>query len=135
MRGISLIEAVVTLGVVMLLISGLVVGMTSSLQNAQASKARGVAVQSAQAALEIIREERDSNWTTFASRDVTGTGTNYCMDGTGQLTVVNESCLRIVTFTKNLIDPGQMDVVVTVSWVEGNTIKNVTLKTKYTQWK
>ena len=89
MRGISLIEAVVTLGVVMLLISGLVVGMTSSLQNAQASKARGVAVQSAQAALEIIREERDSNWTTFASRDVTGTCTNYCMDGTGQLTVVN----------------------------------------------
>ena len=61
MRGASLIESVVTLGVVILLITGLVVSMTSSLQSAQASKSRSLAVQYAQEALEIVRQERDSN--------------------------------------------------------------------------
>lgn len=142
-RGVSLIETVVTLGVVMLLITGLVVGMTSSLQNAQASKARSLAIQYAQEALEIVRQERDSNWATFALRDTTGIRTDYCMGSSGQLsTVIGGSCppftgtfSRIVTFTKNLIDPGQMDVTVSVSWIEGSTTKNVTLKTKYTDWK
>ena len=142
--GISLIEAVVTLGVVMLLITGLVIGMTSSLQNAQTSKARGLAVQYAQEALEIIREERDNNWTTFSLRDTMGgTGTGYCMNGSGQLSpVAGESCppftgsfSRFVRFITNLLDSGQMDVEVAVSWMEGNTSKNITLKTKYTQWK
>lgn len=143
MRGVSLIETVVTLGVVVLLITGLVVGMTSSLQNAQTSKARSLAIQYAQEALEIVRQERDSNWATFASRDTTGTKTEYCMDSSGQLTTASGgSCppfigsfSRIVTFTKNLIDPGQMDVAVTVSWVEGSGTKQVSLKTTYTQWK
>lgn len=142
-RGISLIESVVTLGVVILLITGLVVGMTSSLQNAQASKARALAIQYAQEALEIVRQERDSNWATFASRDMTGIRTDYCMGSSGQLsTASGGSCppftgtfSRMVTFTKNLIDPGQMDVAVSVSWIEGSTTKNVALKTKYTDWK
>jgi len=136
MRGASLIESVVTLGVVILLITGLVVSMTSSLQSAQASKSRSLAVQYAQEALEIVRQERDSNWNTFASRDVSGTHTDYCMSSSGQLSTPPElSCSRIVTFTKNIIDPGQMDVVVMVSWTEGSEIKNVFLKTTYTQWK
>lgn len=143
MRGVSLIEAVVTLGVVILLITGLVVGMTSSLQNAQTSKTRAIAIQYAQTALEIVRQERDLDWTTFASRDTTGIKTDYCLGSSEQLSVlVDSTCTpfsgsfsRLVSFTKNLTDPGQMDVVVTVSWIEGSTSKDITLKTKYTQWK
>lgn len=137
-RGVSLIESVVTLGVVMLLITGLVVGMTASLQNAQGSKSRALAVQYAQEALEIMRQERDTNWATFAAR---GGQINYCMGGTGQLTTpVDGVCpvfagtfSRKMTFT--LTDPKEMNVVVIVSWTEGNSTKNVTLQTKYTQWK
>lgn len=131
MRGVSLIESVVTLGVVMLLITGLVVGMTSSLQNAQASKARTVAVQYAQDALEIVRQQRDNNWTTFAQKGTSG-GTEYCMGDDGVLTSTG-SCSRKVTFT--LIDSKQMDVAVSVSWTEGSGTKNVSLKTTYTKWK
>lgn len=145
-RGVSLIESVVTLGVVMLLITGLVVGMTASLQNAQGSKSRALAVQYAQQALEILRQERDTNWATFVSKGTVGIQTDYCMNSTGQLsTPTNGLCppftatfSRMVSFTKTLIDPGQMeimDVQVKVSWIEGNSTKNVSLQTKYTQWK
>jgi type II secretory pathway pseudopilin PulG len=137
-RGVSLIESVVTLGVVMLLITGLVVGMTASLNNAQESKSRSLAVQYAQEALEIMRQERDTSWTTFAAR---GAQINYCMGGTGQLStpvagvcpIFTGTFSRKLTFT--LVDPKQMDVVVIVSWIEGNSAKNVSLQTKYTQWK
>ena len=130
-RGVSLIETVVTLGVVVLLIMGLVVGMTSSLKNAQASKDRSLAVQSAQQALEIVRQQRDSNWTTFVQKGTTG-GTEYCMGDDGVLTSTG-SCSRKVTFT--LIDSGQMNVAVSVSWIEGSVTKNVSLQTTYTNWK
>ena len=137
-RGVSLIESVMTLGVMILLITGLVVGMTLSLRNAQASKARSLAIQYAQEALEIVRRERDTSWITFAERGTTG-GTEYCMDGNGTLTITGScapftgSFSRKVTFT--LIDSGKMDVVVTVFWVEGSGTKQVSLKTTYTRWK
>mgnify|MGYP001420549100 CR=1 FL=1 len=137
-RGVSLIESVVTLGVVMLLITGLVVGMTASLQNAQGSKSRALAVQYAQEAFEIMRQERDTNWATFAAR---GAQINYCMDGTGLLSApIDGTCPPFAgTFSRKmtfvLTDPKEMNVVVIVSWTEGNSTKNVTLQTKYTQWK
>lgn len=144
-RGVSLIETVVTIGVVILLITGLVVGMTSSLQNAQASKARSLAVQYTEEALELVRQERDLDWATFASRDTssTGSGTDYCMGSSGQLSFPSGgSCppfigsfSRLATYTKNAVDPGQVDVVVTVSWPEGSGTKNITIKTTYTLWK
>lgn len=142
-RGVSLIETVVTIGVVMLLITGLVVGMTASLQNAQGSKLRALAVGYAQEGLEIVRQERDDSWATFASRDTSGNKTDYCMGDTGQLSgLVDGACppfagsfSRVVSFTIDLLDPGQMDVTVIVSWIEGSATKNVSLKTTYTQWK
>lgn len=142
-KGVSLIESVVTLGVVTLLITGLVVGITSSLKTAQASKARSLATQYGQEALEIVRKERDAGWNTFAERDTTGSHTDYCMDVDGNLTeytgnpctTFNLNYSRKVSFTKNLADPGQMDVVVTVYWTEGNETKELSLKTKLTQWK
>jgi type II secretory pathway pseudopilin PulG len=141
MRGVSLIESVVTLGVVILLITGLVVGTTSSLQNAQASKARSLGVQYAQEALEVLRQERDSNWTTFASQATIGTPVDNCMDGNKQLTAKpQDGCTpftgtfsRTITFTK--VDDHQMDVAVLIFWLEGSTGKNITLHTTYTDWK
>lgn len=131
MRGVSLIESVVTLGVVMLLITGLVVGTTSSLQNSQRSKARELAVQSAQEALEIMRRERDFNWDTFAQKG-TIAGVEYCMGEDGVLGS-SGSCTRKITCT--LIDPEQMDITVSVYWIEGSSTKNVSLKTTLTKWK
>jgi type II secretory pathway pseudopilin PulG len=137
-RGVSLIESVVTLGVVMLLITGLVVGMTSSLRNAQGSKARTQAVQYAQEALEIARQERDNNWATFADR---ATQINYCLGSAGQWSApIDGTCTpflgtysRLMTFT--LVDPKQVNITVTVSWTEGGSTKNVSLQTILTKWK
>jgi len=145
-RGVSLIEAVVTLGVVMLLITGLVVGITSSLQNAQTSKSRALAVQYGQDAIEVLRQKRDTDWTAFALYGTVNVPITYCLNELKNLVAPSAegTCpgtfQRILIITKTLINPGPsqkevMDVQVDVSWLEGSSRRSITLRTKFTPWK
>jgi len=133
--GQSLIESVVTLGVVLLLVTGIVVGTTSSLRYAENSKARSVATQFAQEGLEIARNDRDMGWSTFAR-----SGT-FCVDTAGVYTA--PPCAPIDgRFTRQLIYSydqvlKQVTVETVVSWVESAapTQKEVRLQTMFTKWK
>lgn len=135
-RGQTLAEVVVAIGVVVLLVTGLVVGTSVTLKASQYGKARSQAVQYAQEAVEMVRSVRDSGW----SNIVTYSGTTQCLNKAGQWTVKSGLCgytidsfyTREVSFTWN--DP-KMKVDVSVSWIDGNKTYTVPITTYFTQWK
>lgn len=131
--GQSLVESVVTLGVVILLVTGLVVGTTSALKYAQSSRARSTATQYASEGLELARKERDSGWSSFARNG------SFCVDATGIISsdpceALEDKYSRTVTYIYNEI---VQSVIVTsvVSWAEGDGTKEISLQTTFTNWK
>lgn len=137
--GQSLVEAVVTLGIVLLMLSGLVIATISSLHDVRVSKNRAIASQYGQEILEIARRERDSGWSAFLAKD----GKKYCVNGQGVLseTVGISSCPEVGSGFRRTLDfaytpAGQtMDVASTVSWTEGAMTKTASFVTILTQWK
>ena len=137
--GQSLVEAVVTLGIVLLMLSGLVIITLSSLHNAQASKNRAIASQFGQESLEIARRERDSGWSAFIVKD----GKKYCVGGQGTLSVTTDisSCPEVGSGFRRTLDftytplTLTMNVASSVSWKEGETTKTASFVTIFTQWK
>ncbi len=137
-KGQSLVEAVVTLGVVILLVSGLVVGSTLSLGRADNSKSRSLATTYAQEGLELARKERDAGWSQFVS---VRSG-RFCVDegaivdGTTPCPLVNGAFYRELVFTPGTEVPVEtMSITSTVSWYQGNQEVFVTLETQLTDWK
>jgi len=134
-RGQSLVESVVTLGVVILLVTGLVVGTTSSLKYAQSSRARSAATQYASEGLELARKERDAGWVAFA-RDG-----SFCVGAAGLIptepcTLIDGKYTRMLTYTSdNVLDPQSVVVISAVSWIEGGETKTITVQTTLTNWK
>ena len=138
-RGQTLAEVVVAIRVVVLLVTGLVVGTSVSLKASQYGKARSQAVQYAQEAVELSRNLRDSGWTGFMAYGGV-TPKSWCLDKSGAWTAMSGACpanidnfyTRQVTFTWN--DP-KMKVDVSVSWIDGNKTFTVPITTYFTQWK
>jgi len=138
-RGQTLAEVVVAIGVVVLLVTGLVVGTSVSLKASQYGKARSQAVQYAQEAVELARNIRDNGWTTFTTYGGVSP-VSWCLDKSGVWAPMSDSCsanidnfyTRQVTFTWN--DP-KMKVDVSVSWIDGNKTFTVPITTYFTQWK
>ena len=132
-KGQSLVESVVTLGVVVLLVTGLIVGTTSSLKYAQSSRSRNVATQYASEGLELARKERDNGWIAFARSGI------FCVGPNG--TIPTEPCVlldgqytRTLTYTYDAV-AGAVVVQAEVAWIEGGTKKTITLQTTLTNWK
>jgi len=132
-RGQSLVESVVTLGVVILLVTGLVIGTTASLKYAQSSRSRSTATQYASEGLELARKERDRGWTAFAR-----SGT-FCVGTSGNIPtepcdVIDNTYSRSLEYTYN--DTTKSVIVVSkVSWIEGNETRIISLQTTFTNWK
>ena len=138
-KGQTLLELIISIGVVVFVMLGLVVAVTSSLRFSQASRNRSRAVKYAQEAIEITRQLRDGNlWATFL--DYTGqTSKTWCLSSDGVWTVENGSCVPLDgIFTRNVVltwnDP-QVLVHVDVSWQDGNRVLHSQLDTYLTQWK
>ncbi|MFZ2024958.1 MAG: hypothetical protein WAV51_01570 [Microgenomates group bacterium] len=134
-KGQSLVESVVTLGVVILLVTGLVVGTTSSLKYAQSSRTRSVVTQYASEGLELARKERDSGWGAFARAGI------FCVGSSGAIPtepceVLENKYSRVLTYTlDNDVDPQIVTVVSSVTWIEGDGEKMISLQTTLTNWK
>ncbi len=87
-KGITLVEIVVALSIVVILITFTTVSVISSLNNTQSSKNRSEAQASAQQGMEMLRQMRDTSWTTFD----TFSG-SYCVASTcTQLTASGTTC-------------------------------------------
>lgn len=138
-NGQTLVEAVVVIGVVVLLVTGLIAGTTSSLRSAASGKIRSQAVRFTQEGIEHMRALRDENWTNFQINSGT-----YCYGSDGVLiATATETCapnivttegsfIRMITFSWQ--DP-RMVVMVRVSYPEGEGIKNVEFTTYFTKWR
>lgn len=137
--GQTLAEVVVAIGVVVLLVTGLIVGTSVTLKASQYSKARSQAVQYAQEAVELARNLRDSGWTTFSAYGGIAP-VSWCLDKVGVWTQMSGACsanidnfyTRQVTFTWE--DP-KMKTDVVVSWKDGNKTYIVPITTYVTQWR
>ncbi len=137
--GQTLIEAVVVIGVVVLLATGLIAGTTASLRAAQSGRARSQAVTLAQQGIELMRTLRDQQWSSFQA--YTGF---YCVADDHTLTPnASEDCpLDIETPQGNFgrsvhfdwQDP-RMVVTVKVKYVDGALTRDSTLVTYFTQWR
>jgi hypothetical protein len=143
-RGQTLVEAVVIIGLVVLLVTGLIAGTTMSLRTTGIARTRSEAVKYSQEGIELIRTIRDNNWGTFAG--FTGW---YCFGsdannnpvaalipkvGTCQpnITTSDNSFTRSVQFTP---EANRTKITVSVQYAEGADTKSIDLATYFTQWK
>ncbi len=135
-QGQSLAEVVIALGVAILMVAGLLVGMTVSLRNTESARTRSQAVKYAQEAIEAVRQLRDSDWSAFRARTDL-----WCLSESGDWSKASVCPINIspifsrgVQFSWNN-DKARMDVTATVSWNDGNTTHTSNLTTFFTQWK
>lgn len=73
--GQTLIEIILAFSVAILVLSAVVVGVTTSLNNTQHTKNQNIANFYAQEGMAVIRQIRDSSWPDFFSK----TSVNYCL--------------------------------------------------------
>ena len=138
-RGQTLLELIVSIGVVVFVMLGLVVAVTSSLRFSQARRNRSRAVKYAQEAIEITRQLRDANlWDTFLAY-TNMTSKVWCLSKERVWTVDDGNCVRIDgIFTRNVTltwDDPRVLVHVDVGWQDGNRVLHSQLDTYLTQWK
>lgn len=159
-KGLSLVEVLVSVGVVILLVTGLVAGMTSALRTTQVSRNRSLANKLSQEGMEQVRSLRDSSWVEFQSVGTTGTAIyclgdsapswaspvvsgNDCTEFTQSVGGYTQQFRRWVSFSwqPGPPTPARMVVVVTTSWTERVNasgtpiISTVPLTTTYTDWR
>ena len=129
-------EIVVALGIVIVLISGLIVGATSAVRTNDQSRLRSLAVGYVQEALELTRKLRDESWDTFQVKNGL-----WCLDKAGVWTQAVVTCpsnidsvfTRGVTFSWNA-GALRMDITARVSWQDGAATHQSSLITFFTQW-
>lgn len=125
MKGQTLIEAIVALGAAIIIISVIVIVVISALNNTQFSKNQNLATQFAQQAMEVMRQMRDSNWTTFSELSAG----SYCLDKESNIPVSKDPITgcgqnvdvfaREVDIEKNSSSCGEATkVTVTVFWTD-----------------
>lgn len=139
-HGQSLVEVIVAVGMVIVLITGLIIGTTTSVSRAASSSSRSLAVKYAQEGMELARQLRDNGWITFVQYNGT-----YCVAKDNVIPAADspsDSCTanidavytRSVKFTLSG-DQTMMTVDVTVSWYEGTQTRNISLQSYLSQWK
>ena len=144
-KGQSLVESVVAIAVVILIVSGLIVAVISSLHSSQSSRARSTATKLTQTGIEAIRNLRDGGWTQFITFV---SPVAWCLDESGNPLPPNDidsSCPQIITggvsfdrrvlITADVFPPEKTTIKVTVTWTEGQTPKVSEAETYLSKWR
>jgi type II secretory pathway pseudopilin PulG len=139
-NGQTIIEAIVVIAVVVVLVTGLIAGTTTSLRASSAGRTKSQALKYAEQAFEYVRNLRDAKWTTFQAYSGF-----YCLgnETNALLTSTSENCPMNITtpegtFSRRLEfvwDGEKMTVKVSVKYPDGSQTKDVSLTTYFTQWK
>jgi type II secretory pathway pseudopilin PulG len=94
-KGQSLVEALVALGAAVLIITSIAVAVITSVNNAVFSKNQNLATQYAQQAIDTLRHQSISNWTSFSALDgsycLSQNSTNLIPAGLGCSLNINDS--------------------------------------------
>lgn len=149
-RGSSLIEIVVATGVMALVLTAIVAGMTLSLKTNADSEYRSQSVQRAQEAIEVFRRERALlGWEAFVS-ELTDGGT-YCLQtlpapktaftlgecsSDQSIVIGGQEFYRQAVVDLNTSDPTneQAQVTVTMTWNSGGGERSVDLVQVFRKW-
>lgn len=139
-NGQTLLELVISIGVVVFVMLGLVTAVILSLHTGQSSRNRSSGVKYAQEGVELVRQYRDGHtWDTFMNYVGIG-GATWCLNKSGVWSAVGGNACdvidgiytRLVTLTWN--DP-LVHVAIDVSWQDGAQIVHSQLDTYLTKWK
>jgi len=152
MKGQSLIEVVVAVGITTLLSVALLSVVSISIKNSRVARDRTIAVELAQGGIELMRTYRDYNWTTFSGKASVG-GTDWVLaeNWIVEVGLTDENCdadtkmseagnfsnySRCVNLISEMsgLDVVAVDVVITISWNEGDQIKEVVQSTRLSKW-
>lgn len=138
--GQSFVEVIIVVAVVILLVTGLVVGTVSSLKTTNYASLKSQATKYSQEGIELARRERDTSWYAFYGNRMNRT---FCLNKSGTY-VLGNSCSganlidntfsRIVVYTWNA-GQSRMEVTVTVSWVDSGGSHQSQISTYFTQWR
>jgi type II secretory pathway pseudopilin PulG len=148
--GSSLIEIIVATGVLALVLTALVAGMTVSLRTSAEAKYRSQAIKRGQEAMEVFRRERTLlGWDVFSGQF--SSGSTYCLQelpapktsfAVGQCTSAQSLAVSgidlyrqavVAVDNTNPTDP-QVKVVVSVTWDSGQGERGVDLTQVFRQW-
>lgn len=149
-RGSSLIEIVVATGVMALVLTAIVAGLTLSLKTNADSEYRSQATKRAQEAMEVFRRERTlQGWDVFADSWIDGA--TYCLKdlpapkttftvgecaADDALVISGVEMYReavVLIDTSNPADP-QVEVTVAVTWDSGGSPRDVSLVQGFRRW-
>ena len=135
--GQTLVELVVVLAIVGMIVTGIVSITAISVRNARFTKDQASASRYTQEAMEWIRQQRDTNWSTFSARS----GRTYCMNFlywditnpcTGSQVVPNTTYIRTATLIT--LDASSIQVEVEVSWTDARGSHQSRMSTILTSW-
>lgn len=144
-NGQSLVEVVVSMGIISMILVGLVSAITYSLANTQFARNKALATKYSQEAIEWYRSERDTlGWAAFKSYAPTATCTiknNYCLNTFGWSP---GTCIGVIIddyyiFKRNSYlqteSPDRIKVSVTTQWTQGRRTPTVVLSTYLTNYR
>lgn len=134
--GQSLFEVIVGLGITALILVGAMSLSTASVRNSDFARNDSVATKFAQEGIEYVREQRDTNWPSFYGQ-ATGSPKNlgnlsWPPGGTCNIPSATIFC-RTVTLSQ--VTSATVDVLVIVSWSDGQGTHNVRSATTFTNWR
>lgn len=151
-KGQTLIEVVIAVGLIVMVLTTLVAGLTLGIRNNRVAKDQAVAKDYTRAAQEWLRSMRDQGgWETFASvlrSHATGSTVRYCLRtlpdslasfnsltagtcGAGQTVDGRFTRQAVITLTGGA-NPTKAEAVVTVTWVDGTkTLTSTSTLTLY----
>lgn len=131
-KGQSLVEAIVAIGITLLVITGLVVLAVGAVRSATLAKNRSLAVQYAQEGMEALRSVRDRDFD-----GVPTSGTNRLVwTGSEWSTLGGSETIGFYTrsFTSTAVAAGKLKISMTVAWADSAGSHNLDLTTYLTDW-
>ena len=146
-KGSAIFEILIVVAIVAVVITSVVASTTGSVRNSLHARYQAESTRRAQELAEWLRGERDTSWTTFAPRASGGIGATYCFgdtlswaasscSGAGAGAISGTPFTRSVNLrqTTTVTANDTVDVVVTVTWVDGTGSHNSRVSTRLTSW-
>ncbi len=135
-NGQSLFEVVFAIGIAALVLVGVMSLSTTSLRNSIFSKNNTLATKYAQEGTEWIREQRDTNWTTFypVANGATRNMGSLSWPPSGSCNIPNDTTFcRTVKLTS--LGSDTVSALLLVTWTDGQGTHSVHSATTYTKWR
>lgn len=142
LKGQSLFEVVLALGVITLITVGIVILATNSIKNATFSKNKNIAAKYAQEAIEWLRSVRDTNPSLFITNSMVA---SYCLDSLSWANTGNCGSseylgstiyLRQVNFSSSVVSGKNLiEAEVVVSWRDPSGSHSVKSTTSFADYR